>query len=81
MYILFSIYIGLAYHHLKTGHDFDFENTKILAVEKNYWRRLIVEGIEIRNTKSAANLQTGFEISKIWSPFLDIAARPTGKPD
>jgi hypothetical protein len=66
---------GLAYHHLKTGHEFDFDNAKILAVENNYWRRLIVEGIEIRNTPSNTNLQTGFEISKIWWPFLNTAGR------
>jgi len=72
---------GLAYHHLKTGHEFDLENAKILAVEKNYWRRLIVEGIEIRNTPNTANLKTGFDIHEIWSPFLNVMANPIHDPD
>lgn len=72
---------GLAYHHLKTGHDFDFNNTKILAVEKNYWRRLIVEGIEIKNKPNTANLKTGFEINDIWRPFLNPENKPVREPD
>ena len=67
---------GLAYHHLKTGHEFDLENASVLAVEKNYWRRLIVEGIEIKNTANKANLKAGFEISKIWDPFLKMKKTP-----
>ena len=38
---------GLAFHRQKTGHGFDFDNTEILQQDKNYWRRLILEGIEI----------------------------------
>lgn len=72
---------GLAYHHLKTGHEFDLENAKILSVEKNYWRRLIVEGIEIRYTPNTANLKTGFDINEIWSPFLNATVNPMHKPD
>ena len=72
---------GLAYHHLKTDHEFDFENAKVPGVEKNYWQRLILEGIEIKNAQNTANLKTGFEVSKIWSPFLDPIANPTKKPD
>ena len=72
---------GLAYHHLKTGHEFDFENAKILCVEKHCWQRLILEDIEIKKAQNTANLKTGFEISKIWSPFLDPIANPTKKTD
>lgn len=72
---------GLAYHHLKTGHDFNFSNPQILAVERNYWRRLIVEAIEIRNTPNTANLKPGLDISEIWSPFLNTGAEPKYKPD
>ena len=32
----------------KTGHEFDFDHTEILQQDKNYWRRLILEGKEIK---------------------------------
>ena len=63
---------GLAMHHVETGHEFAFQNVKILAEEKGLWRRLICEGIEIRRNKNLANLKRGYEISEIWGPFLNI---------
>ena len=63
---------GLAMHHVETGHEFDFQNVKILAEEKGLWRRLIREGIEIRRNENLANLKKGYEISEIWDPFLNI---------
>ena len=39
---------GIAFHHHLTGHKIDFQNVEIIAEEKNYWRRLIIEGLEIR---------------------------------
>ena len=63
---------GLAYHHHKTGHEFDFENVQIIIQEKSYWRRLIREGISINTAEkgSLANLQAGFEIDACWEPFI-----------
>ena len=40
---------GIAFHHIKTGHDFDFDKTAIIARDTNYWRRLILEGIAIKS--------------------------------
>ena len=62
---------GLAFDHQKTGHEFDFDNTEILQQDKNYWRRLILEGIEIKYNKNLVNLQSGYMIDKCWIPFLD----------
>jgi hypothetical protein len=61
---------GLALHVHQTGHAFDFENTEIITRESDYWRRLILEGIEIKFTKNLANLQLGYEIDDIWAPIL-----------
>ena len=64
---------GVAVHHAKTGHPFDFEKVKILAEEPNYWRRLIREGLEIRKKKEdLANLKSGYSISEIWDLFLEL---------
>ena len=47
-------------------------NAQILAEEKNYWRRLIIEGLEIRKLgENKANLQAGYEIHECWGPILD----------
>ena len=63
---------GIAYHHHYTGHTIDFTNAQILAEEKNYWRRLIIEGLEIRELgENKANLQAGYEIHECWGPILD----------
>ena len=61
---------GLALHVHQTGHSFDFDNTKIITKESNYWRRLILEGIEIKFGENLVNLQGGYEIDNIWMPFL-----------
>ena len=61
---------GIAFHHIKTGHDFDFDNTEIIARDTNYWRRLILEGIAIKRHENLVNLQAGFMIDECWTPYL-----------
>ena len=62
----------VAYHHHLTGHQIDFPNTTIIAQETSYWRRLVVEGIEIKKLgENKANLQAGFEINDCWNPYLE----------
>ena len=64
---------GIAYHHHSTGHQIDFDNVQIIMQEKNYWRRLIVEGMEIKKLaeEQRANLQLGYEIHECWEPILN----------
>ena len=64
---------GIAYHHHYTGHKIDFDNVQIITQEKSYWRRLIVEGMEIKQLKmqDRANLQMGYEIHECWEPILN----------
>ena len=61
---------GIPFHHIKTGHEFDFDNTKIIARDTNYWRRLILEGIAIKTNENLVNLQAGFMIDECWTPYL-----------
>ena len=51
---------GLAFHHMQSGHEFDFDNTEIRRTDKDYYRRLILEGIEIKFADNLVNLQAGF---------------------
>ena len=64
---------GIAFHFHETGHVIDFENTQIIAEEKAYWKRLIIEGMEIKKLNQAerANLQMGYEIDPIWDTFIE----------
>ena len=63
---------GIAYHHHFTGHEIDFENTRILAEETSYWPRLIIEGLEINKLQPTgrANMQAGCEMDPIWDIYL-----------
>ena len=61
---------GIAFHHIKTGHEFDFDNTEIIARDTNYWRRLILEDIAIKTNENLVNLQAGFMIDECWTPYL-----------
>ena len=43
---------------MKSGHEFDFNNTEIRRADKDYYR-LILEGIEIKFAGNLVNLQAG----------------------
>jgi hypothetical protein len=60
----------LAFHAHQAGHKFDFNHTEIIAREPNSWRRLTLEGIEIKFASNLANLQLGYEIDEIRTPIL-----------
>jgi len=46
---------------MQGGHDFDWDDVKILDVERNYSRRLISEMINIKCQNKSINLQTDTE--------------------
>ena len=62
---------GILYNLYTTGHKFLFDQTKILAWEKNAFRREMVEGIHIANKKnSCVNIISGKKIENIWMPLV-----------
>lgn len=52
------------------GHDFDYDNVKILHKESNHEKRLMVEMIHIAQTDNTINLQTDTE--KLNKSYLQI---------
>ena len=66
---------GIAFHYHETGHNIllDFDNTAIIAEEKAYWKRLIIEGMEIKKMSltERENLQMGYEIDPIWDAIME----------
>ena len=62
---------SLTKHTIEKDHFYDFVNTKILANEPNYKKRLLLEMCHIAGTDDAVNLRTDVEnLSKIYSPIL-----------
>mmetsp|Transcript_38992 Transcript_38992/g.50408 ORF Transcript_38992/g.50408 Transcript_38992/m.50408 type:complete len:196 (-) Transcript_38992:204-791(-) len=61
---------GLPLHHLKTGHDFDFENVEVLDQDGNFHRRLLLESININLEPNACNVLKGTNFNEIWGNFL-----------
>ena len=63
---------GVAYRHHSAGHKIDFENVVIITQENSYWRRLIREGLEIKQLgkENRANDQAGYEINECWDSIL-----------
>ena len=62
---------GLAFHHMQSGHEFDFNNIEIRRTDKDYYRRLILEEIEIKFADNLVNLQAGFLIDECCTSFLE----------
>ena len=52
------------------GHDIDFNNTKVLAIDKNYYVRLNREAIEIYKNPNNYNRKDGLFVNRIWKPVL-----------
>ena len=58
---------ALAEHSHNTKHLIDFDTTKILNKEKNYYKRIIRESIEIYKHKNQClNREDGFILDKNW---------------
>ena len=62
---------ALTKHTIEKDHIFDFDGTKIVAMECKYKKRLLLEMFHIVGTKEAVNLRTDIEnLSKIYNLFI-----------
>ena len=59
---------GIAVHAWENEHEVDWSNARILKCEDNYWRRRIVEAIEIQRHHVNMNLDCGLTLGEIWNP-------------
>ena len=63
--------LGITHHHKEFNHEFQFQNTKILANETNWSKRKILEGLFIEaNKESIVNLKSGTKIDQSWTPII-----------
>ena len=60
-------------HHQKTGHHFDYNNTKILCQEQNYKSRLFLEMVHINKNKNVVNYKSDTsQLSNIYCNILQL---------
>jgi len=65
--------VGYASHHncKETGDTIHFQQTTVVEIAINHFRRNILEGLFIQNNKSLLmNLKGGTESNPIWSSLL-----------
>jgi len=63
----------LTEHRLGSNHEFDWENPTILDKEKQYYRRLISEMINIKTHNNTINLQSDTEL--LQQSYLEILSK------
>lgn len=49
---------ALSEHHLQTGHNFDYKNTRIIKQQNGYQARIITEMLEIKRNKNSINYRS-----------------------
>ena len=59
-------------HRIHEGHDFDWNNIKILDCERFYYKRLISEVLHIQQQRYGLNLQSDTEfLHHAYLPILN----------
>ena len=63
---------GIAMHAWEHQHRVDWENASILKQEPRYWKRRVLEAIEIQKHAENTNLDCGLTLNPIWTSFLKV---------
>ena len=63
---------GIAVYAWEHQHRVDWENASVLKQEPGYWKRRVLEAIEIQRHAESANLDCGLTLNPIWTPFLEV---------
>ena len=64
--------VGYAEHHLKTGHNIQFDKAKVIDSSTNYHKRMLLEGLFIeRNWGKLMNMKKGTSVDPSWLPLLN----------
>jgi hypothetical protein len=64
--------IGYAEHHLKTGHNIQFDKAKVVELSANHHKRMLLEGLFIeRNWGKLMNMKKGTSVDPSWLPLLN----------
>ena len=63
---------GIAVHAWEQQHRVDWDEACILVQEPRYWRRRVLEAIEIQKHAENSNLDCGLSLNLIWTPILSM---------
>ena len=69
---------GIEVHAWRADHRIDWEAARVRARAPQYWKRMVVEALQIQQQRSRMNLDCDLDISSIWKPFL-TAERSTSQ--
>lgn len=71
---------AVAQHAWETGHDFRFEDTKVLAKEDRWWPRRIKEAMEIARHSQNINGDAGLRLHGAWRSLIKLDTRGPAQP-
>ena len=63
---------GIAVHAWEEQHRVNWDEASVLTQELRYWRRRIVEAVEIKKQTENTNLDCGLTLDSIWSAYLSL---------
>jgi len=71
----FSKHSVISEHIVKYNHSFDWDNTKIMDRDSNYYKRIVSEMIHIKEQKKGLNLNSDTELLN--ESYFDILSELT----
>ena len=63
---------GIAAHVMEHKHEVDWDGAEVVKQEPRYWKRRVLEAIEIKRHTRNTNLDCGLKLDPIWTPFLPL---------
>ena len=61
---------GIAAYAKRYKHEVDWERAEVLEQKPRYWKRRVLEAIEIQSHARTTNLDCGLKLHPIWTPFF-----------
>jgi len=61
---------GIAVHAWERQHRVNWDEADVLVQEPRYWRRRVLEAVEIQKHAENTNLDCGLSLNPIWTPYL-----------
>ena len=72
---------GVGLHSQTTGHSFSNDDVKIIARQDHWFKRKVLEAINIRTRTPTLNQDQGYELPPIYRPLLARDPPPGGSHD
>ena len=67
---------GIAVHAHITNHNVDWEGTRVHGTVRGFWKRRMMEAIQIHAEPHTMKLDCGLPLSPAWYPVINSGTRP-----